>query len=359
MKKLFLTFIAVTIALCSASAQKFRFVDATELGIHGYTKQTDKSPYYRFDHTPYNFSKSVVAHSKKPAGLYVAFKSNSSSISAIWDVIPMDTRDNLSFIMQHGLDLYMKVDGKWKYVMAPRIPCKLEPATYKSVIVKNLQAEEKEFLLYFPIWCEMTSLKIGVDNGATIEGTPSPFKHKVVVFGSSITHGAAASRAGLTYTAQMSRNLGIDFVNFGFAGQCRMQAEFLEFLKGCQADAFLFDTFSNPSIKQIYERLEVFVAEMVKAHPGKPLIFLQTPISETVDPKKNSQRVKRIDIVSDMMIKLSEQYKDVHFLDVPNVIGEDGTIDSTHPNDLGFYRFVQAYQPKIAKILKKYGIKGN
>ena len=357
--KRFFTLLIVCVALSITANAQLKFVDATELGILGYTKQTDKSPYYRFDHTPYAFNNSIIEHARKCSGLYVSFKSNSSSISAIWDIIPLHTRDNLSMIMQHGLDLYMKVDGKWTYVMSPRIPCKLEPATYKSVIVKNLPKEEKEFLLYLPIWCEMTSLKIGVDKGATIEGAPAPFKHKVIVFGSSITHGAAASRAGLTYTAQMSRNLGIDFVNFGFAGQCRMQAEFLEFLKSCEADAFLFDAFSNPSLKEINARLEGFIAEMVKAHPGKPLIFLQTPISKTVDPKKCSHRIMRINLVAEKMTKLSKQYKDVYFLDVPNVLGEDSTIDSTHPNDLGFHRFVEAYQPKIAKILKKYGIKGN
>jgi hypothetical protein len=46
-------------------------------------------------------------------------------------------------------------------------------------------------------------------------------------------------------------------------------------------------------------------------------------------------------------------------LAVPDVLGTDSTIDNSHPTDLGFDRFIKAYQPKIAKILKKYGIKGN
>ncbi|MBQ3114680.1 MAG: hypothetical protein IJC06_00940, partial [Clostridia bacterium] len=36
----------------------------------------------------------------------------------------------------------------------------------------------------------------------------------------------------------------------------------------------LFDTFSNPSAEVIAERLPNFVEELVKAHPGKPLIFM-------------------------------------------------------------------------------------
>ena len=261
--------------------------------------------------------------------------------------------------MQHGLDLYMKVDGKWRFVMAPRIPCDLEPSTYNYNIVKNLADGEKEFLLYLPIWCEMSSLKIGIEAGATIEGLPSPFRHKVIVYGSSITHGAAASRPGMTYTAILSRNLGIDFVNFGFAGQCKMQNAFLEFLQSCEADAFLFDTFSNPSSIEVKERLKPFVEGMIKAHPGKPMIFLQSaiPYENEANIKKQAGRKLRNETASSIMQKLVKQYKDVYFLAVPDVVGIDGTIDSTHPNDLGFDRFVKAYQPKIAKILKKYGIK--
>ena len=359
MRKSILTIVLTCIIATMAVAQNVKFVDAADLAIYGYTQKSDKSPYYRFDHTPYKFNRSIVEHALKPSGLYVAFKTNSSQIHASWDVVPMNVRDNMPFMMLHGLDLYTKVNGEWHYVMAPRIPCDLQEASYERRLVNNLPREEHEYLLYLPIWCELKSLKIGVDKGASIEGLDKPFRHKVITFGSSITHGAAASRPGLTYTAQMSRNLGIDFVNFGFAGQCKMQPQFLEFLKTCECDAFLFDTFSNPNVQEIEERLKGFVEGLVKAHPGKPLIFLQTPIQSGLwgDAKKAARRIAKQDTARRIMKELTKQYKDVYFLEVENVLGKDGTIDTTHPNDIGFHRFVEAYQPKIAKILKRYGIK--
>ncbi|MBR3677926.1 MAG: hypothetical protein IKL60_03350, partial [Alistipes sp.] len=66
--KRFLTLLIACAALSiSAMAQNVKFVDATELGIHGYTKKTDKSPYYRYDYTLYEegLHKSAVSHSKK------------------------------------------------------------------------------------------------------------------------------------------------------------------------------------------------------------------------------------------------------------------------------------------------------
>lgn len=359
MRGVVLTVIALIATLSAFAKTELKWVDATELGIHGHTKQTDKSPYYRFDHAPYEgFSKGIIKHSKESAGLYISFKTNSPQVSASWETSSNSMLDNMSGIIQRGLDLYIKQNGKWEFVGVGRVPVNAKVTKYKRCIIKNLPNGENEFLLYLPIWCEIKSLEIGVNADAEIQGLPSPFRHKVVVFGSSITHGASASRAGLTYTALLSRNLGIDFVNFGFSGSCKMQPQFLEFLKGVEADAFLFDSFSNPTTDQIKERLNNFVDEMVKSHPGKPLIFLMTPFIDSINSRVYKTRITRRDTAAEMMKALSKKHKDVYLLDVKDVLGKESTIDGTHPNDLGFYRFVNAYQTKIAKILKKYGIKG-
>ena len=362
MKRLFTLLIACVAVSISAMAQNVKFVDATELGIHGYTKKTDKSPYYRYDYTPYEgFDSKVISHSKKCPGLYVVFKTNSSRIDATWENVPTRSGNNTTGISQIGLDLYIKQDGKWHYAAVGRASTAPAPSKRTKTLIKNLPEGDKECLLYLPLWCELVSLQIGIDENATIEGLPSPFRHKVIVHGSSITHGASASRPGMTYPARMSRNLGIDFVNFGFSGQCKMQPQFLAFLKTCEADAFVFDAFSNPTETRIKQRLEGFVKGMVEAHPGKPLIFIQSPIDQDsrFDTKKYERRMSLTKTAAEMMKELEKQYKDVYFLAVPDVLGTDATIDNSHPTDLGFDRFIKAYQPKIAKILKKYGIKGN
>ena len=359
MRKFIVVAVALVVTL-SAVAEEIKWVDATELGIHGHTQKTDKSPYYRFDCTPWNFTSEIaISHAKKPAGLYLLFKSNTSQIWASWENVPEVMGDNMTGILQHGLDLYIKADGKWKFAAAGRVSTLPEDNKNNRSIIRELPEGENEFLLYLPIWCEMTSLKLGVNEGATIEGLPSPFRHKVIVHGSSITHGASASRPGLTYTALMSRHLGIDFINFGFSGECKMQPEFLAFLKSVEADAFIFDAFSNPSPEEIEERLENFVTELVKAHPGKPLIFFQCINHYSQNSNYNTyiKRKRRCEIATRIMTRLAKEYKDVYFIDEGVTVGEDGTIDNAHPNDLGFYRFVNAYEPKVAKILKKYGIK--
>lgn len=351
--------LVLTLLGCVVSASAEKWVDARDLAIHGHTQKCEQHPYHRIDHAATNLNKKLATMAEEAAGLYVSFKTNSSFIAASWSIVPHRTRDNMSMIMQRGLDLYIKQDGEWRYAQSSRITPDPAVTSYKKLLVKRLPKEEKEFMLYLPGWSEVKSLQIGIEEGATIEGTPSPFRHKVVVYGSSITHGACASRAGMTYTAIMSRNLGIDFINFGFAGQCMMQPEFLEILQKCEADAFIFDTFSNPSAKVIEARLANFVEGITKAHPGKPLIFIQSaiPLETCVDPGRRAKRELRFGTAARIMKELQKQYKDIYLLDVKDVIGKDGSADNTHPNDLGFSRLVDTYQPKIAKILRKYGIK--
>ena len=77
------------------------------------------------------------------------------------------------------------------------------------------------------------------------------------------------------------------------------------------------------------------------------------PLETCVDPGKQAKRKLRFDTAARIMKVLQKQYKDVYFLDVPNVTGKDGSVDNTHPNDLGFTHMLDVITPKIKKILKK------
>lgn len=62
---------------------------------------------------------------------------------------------------------------------------------------------EKECLLYLPLFSEIKSLRIGIKESANISAIDYPFKKKILIYGSSIVHGAEASRAGTTYVSKI------------------------------------------------------------------------------------------------------------------------------------------------------------
>ena len=212
-----------------------------------------------------------------------------------------------------------------------------------------------------PLWSEITKLKIGVDNDAEIVAIPSPYKHRVVTYGTSTLHAASPSRPGMGPLARMSRALGVEFVNFCYSGQGKMEAESAEVLADCKADAIVCYCFGNTTPQQIEERVDGFAERVVKAHPDKAIIFLPPFLNGKyhLDQVKRARSIEKRVVLARKMAVLTKKYKNLHYIDIPDACGTDGeaSIDNSHPNDLGFDRILNAYGPEIAKILKKYGIK--
>ena len=183
----------------------------------------------------------------------------------------------------------------------------------------------------------------------------------IVVLGSSITHGASAGRPGMTWTARLARRMGLDFLNLGYSGQCKLQPEFARMLAEMDADAFVFDAFSNPSAGEIEERLDAFVATVRKAHPSTPLIFIQTEVRETVNFNLRARKFesdKRAAAEAGVR-RLMKDDRNIYFIDSRGMIGTDhlGTVDGSHPSDQGFMYMTRHLEPQLRKIFRKYGIR--
>ena len=80
----------------------------------------------------------------------------------------------------------------------------------------------------------------------------------------------------MSYPLQIERNTNLHVCNLGFSGNAKLQSYFAEVIAATEADAFVFDVFSNPDAMQIKERLQAFVDIIVAKHPKTPLIFVQT-----------------------------------------------------------------------------------
>lgn len=361
MKRLLLLAV-VALTFVTANGQ-LKWVDATSLNICGHTIRNSESPYSRLNAEAYGFkNRAILRYSHYSTGLYVMFKTNSSQISAEWSVASVKVRDNMTPIVQLGVDLYVKGEnGKWRFCSVGRVSTSPKVTTYKKSLVKNMESSEKEFMLYLPLWSEITDLKIGIDKDAEISAIPSPYKHRVVAYGTSTLHAASPSRPGMAPLARMSRELGIEFVNFSYSGQGKMEPESAAVLADCQTDAIICYCFGNTTPEQIAERVDGFAESVVKAHPDKAIIFLPPFLNGKLhlDQVKRERAIQKREVLAKKMAVLTKRYKNVYYIDIPDACGTDceASIDNSHPNDLGFDRILQSYGPKIAKILKKHGIK--
>ena len=218
MKRFFLLTVALLTAW--AAAAQMRFVDATELNLIGKALPTPH-PYHRIDTVAYKgFTKGENQQVRCSAGLALVFKTNSTRI----DLEPQYTSfvyagASTPRVASEGFDLYIRKDGEWLYA-ASRAPKKRGEA---YTMISRMDSSEKECLLYLPNYSELTSLRVGVDEGATITPMENPFRHKIVIFGSSFTHGVSTSRAGMSYPMQIGRNTGLCFCSIACSGNCKLQ----------------------------------------------------------------------------------------------------------------------------------------
>lgn len=361
MKRIISVFAAALFCL-AASAQtpkdvKFRFTEASELNLIGKIMDNTPNPYHRVDTVLYKgFTTGENRQVRCPTGLAVLFKTNSTVISVKtewgWEYSSVATMP----IAYRGYDLYIKRDGEWVWAAAQAT--KPEKGRDNLVLIKDMDGSEHECLLYMPNYSEVNSCRIGIEEGASIEPLENPFRHRIVFHGSSYTHGVSTSRPGMSYPMQFMRHTGLQVLSLGVSGNCKMQPYFADVLEEVEADAYVFDIFSNPNIPLIKERLRPFIDRMVKAHPGKPIIVQRTIYweRENFDTAAQQEYGGRRALSDSLMAEICKDYKDVYYIKPDAALhnGESSTADGIHPNDNGYSLWERSIEKPILKILRKY-----
>ena len=361
--KRFFLFILGALALCAGQLYARNIpwndgVEASSLTLVGKAFDTP-NPYDRIDTVRYKgFDKAENTMCRQPAGLAVLFRTDATDIGVS---IEMGERSSSSYRSYRGVDLYIRKDGRWTWAGMNDFDANHNDPSLIRNIVNNMDGSMKECILYLPLRAEVYSCKIHVPQGATIEAMDSPFRHKIVFHGSSFTHGVSCGRSGMSYPVQFMRRTGMQIIPLGFSGHCKMQPYFADVLEDVEADAYVFDPFSNPDANTIRKRLLPFIDRLVAAHPGKPIIVQQTIYweRENFNTKAHAEFTERRAVADSLMKIACKNHKDVYFI-VPDAAlhnGESSTADGVHPNDNGYSLWERSIEKPILRILRKYGIK--
>mgnify|MGYP001083794506 CR=1 FL=1 len=253
---------------------------------------------------------------------------------------------------QSGVDLYTDntyigtaIHGKEKGV--------------EHVYFKNASPEFREHVLYLPLYNGIKIKSIGINSDAVIK-KPSPFAipKPVVFYGTSITQGGCASRAGMSYQAILCRKLNLEHINLGFSGNGKGEKEVADVVAEIDTSCFVLDFMANNKDRDTLEKVyEPFVRTIRKKHPTTPIILVtriyaawESPLlgrHKFVEAKRNVIRktYKKMIAEGDQNLSLVEGYT----LLGPNEA--DGLVDGSHPNDLGFCLMADRLAPIIAKVV--------
>jgi hypothetical protein len=307
-------------------------------------------------------SKNVRLLCTNTTGARVRFKTDSSYIAVGAVYPPMEFPSPCSTALcsagAYSFDLY--ADGKFCRVLYPK---DIEQnGSINNFVIADGQYEGsydfgtkklREITLNFPSFVDISEVYIGLKKGSVLEeGAPYKNEKPVVFYGSSITHGACASRPGNIYENIISRRLNMDYLNLGFSGSAKAEKTIIEYISTLEMSVFVFDYDHNARNPEFlrethYPALEIFR----KAQPDTPIVLLSRP-NQSCGVEEVEERIR---IISDSHQKLLDNGdKNVHFINGQDIYlshdSEMMTIDDTHPTDLGFYCMAEA----IEKVLRIY-----
>ena len=344
---------------CALSAQNVVYTDASVFPVCGKVSDKTNTRYERLPSELQGVSRDPVWYlGQHSAGLYVRFRSNSTSIHARWESTFNNTMTHMTDTGTKGLDLYTIVDGEWRHV------CSAQPQgkTSERTIIANMDPIEREYMLYLSLYDGVGSLEIGVDEGASLEqpAVDRPSREKpIVMYGTSILQGGCANRPGMAHTNILSRRLDREVINLGFSGNALLDMEIAELMASVEDPGlYVLDYAPNAYADMIDANGETFFRVIRDAHPDVPVIFIEDVIfPHTVFDKEMLAEVTlKNEAQKRLFLKLKKAgEKNIYYIAAEGMIGDDGeaTVDAIHFTDLGMMRYVDHVLPTIQKALKK------
>ncbi len=282
-------------------------------------------------------SPGVKGLSNNPSGGRIRFVTDSGSISCRVFTPPYNPGSNMCTIGRGGIDVYMMKNGRQTFVGVLKPPAAFENG-YEAML--NLPRGRKELTLNLPIHTPVNELWLGLDKGASLERHPDYRIEKPVFFyGSSITNGSGASRPGMIYESIISRRLDVNFVNFGFSGNCKAEDAICDYMAALDYSVFVLDYDHNaPSLDHLRATHEKCYLKIRAAHPDVPIVIVTKP-DFVLTPGGSTDRR---DIIYDTYRNALKRGERVIFVDGQSLfqgeMREDCTVDGCHPNDLGMTR---------------------
>lgn len=343
--------------VCHVYAQLV-YHDASKFPLLGKATEAARARYERLPDSLKNISRPPLWNlSRNSAGMAIRFRSNSTQIAAKWETSSNNHMNHMTDIGVKGLDLYcLQKNGIWRFVNSAR------PAGKKTqtTVIANMQPEEREFMIYLPLYDGLVSLSIGVDSLSFISqpAIESPISKKPIAFyGTSILQGGCASRPGMAHTNIISRRLNRECINLGFSGNALLDLEVAKVIAEIDAGVFVLDFVPNASIKHMKERMEAFYQIIRSKHPETAIVFIEAPIFthalfDKVIAREVQNKNKTLNNIFHTLRKKGDE--NIYIIHSDKMLGEDGeaTVDGIHFTDLGMMRYADLVCPILEKLVK-------
>lgn len=299
--------------------------------------------------------KEVWNLSRNPAGVYLDFYTEADTVAFAYRCEQNINLKHMSAIGISGIDVYAKLkDNRWVWVKTKYIALNNDDV---KVVMEGLDVKDLAYYrLYFPLYNTVADFKIGLNRPVDLISLENKGK-PIVVYGTSITQGASASRAGMSWTALLGRRVEMPVVNLGFSANGRLEKEIVDVIAKQEASLYIIDCLPNLVVftdEEVRQRLLYTWQTLRKSHPQTPIIFAEHADATinllNTDSQRAYERVNR-NLNRFIVENITGKDAHVHLVTAQSIgLDIDDTADGIHPSDRGMKKYADAYEKVIRDL---------
>ncbi len=293
------------------------------------------------------------------AGGQIRFRTDSTQVAVRVKLTGVANMTHMPATGQCGFDVYLGEPGDQRYYLTTKYDRTQQ--CYEYLLCDLERGPTYSITLNFPLYQGVESVEVGLEPRTTIL-PPLPYasNQRVIIYGTSITQGGCASRPGMCYTNILSRRINLEFINLGFSGNGKGEPELARLIATIpNPGLFVLDYEANAmGIDPFRRTFPEFLRILRSAHPAVPILAVsKIPYAtEAFHPSAIAARLTSRDFQRQTIENLrTAGDANAHFFDGSDLLGDswdECTVDSVHPNDLGFSRMAASLAPVIKAILK-------
>lgn len=349
-----------------AGAQQWKWYNPMEAGFpvvqnQGWTSEIGDTYYRLPDRAKGNVRGALWELSRNSAGLAVHFYTNAPKIRVRYVVDGPLAMRHMPPTGVSGLDLYgIDQDGKSRrffgyfngYPQADTLV-----TAFVNDRMNQFHNHGYEFRMYLPLFNNVRWLEIGVPEDSEFSFIPVSEEKPIVLYGTSIEHGAVASRPAMAWATQVQRALDYPLINLGFSGNGRLEKPMLDLMTELDARAYILACLANltSATPHQIDSLTTAAVNILRAKNDAPIILVEHPgFSDVPVNSRQAEIIDRLNTASKAVYARlkSEGVKDLYYVSREDMnIPDDGWTDDVHPSDLGQTAMAKAIEKRLREAL--------
>lgn len=301
-------------------------------------------------------SKGIRLNSKFSAGMKLSFQTDADDVCFKVLYKKRVLLKHMSIKASCGLDIYVKNEEdthtNW-------VGC-FEPYNNVSMYAEKrykLGQGDKNIIVYLPPFAQIDKLVCEIGKNNIFKQIFNDEQKTAVVYGSSITHGCAASRPSLSYSNLISRKMNMKVINMGFSESAKGDLNIINYISNLHPQAFIVEYDHNATLEEL-RNTHFNVYSTLRNGNEDALIILLTRLSGGISISVEEEK-ERINIIKDTYKKaISSGDKNIYLIlgnEILPLKKEDYFVDDRHPNDRG----MECIADHICKLLNERGFNEN